>query len=305
MTVIVTGGTGLVGKSLQKFCPNWIYLGSKDGDLTNMNETRQIFIKYQPSAIIHLAANVGGLYKNMDNNYQIFQDNMDINQNILKCCTEFNVHKGIFILSTCIFPDNIRYPINESMLHDGKPHDSNEGYSYAKRMMELMCRLHNKSYGSNFKCLIPTNLYGIHDNFHMKNSHVIPNLIHKCYLAKQHNLPFIIRGTGVAQRQFLYVDDFSKIIKNVFESDESFESLICTPSSEISIKELSEKIRDMFQLPYNQMIYDDTCSDGQIKKTACNLKLLTLFPDITFTDIDQGIRNVIQWVKETYPYIRQ
>lgn len=305
MTVIVTGGTGLVGKALKNVCPEWIFLGSKDGDLRDPGQTTAIFQKYSPTAVVHLAANVGGLYKNMANNYQLFQDNLDINQNILKCCKKFGVKDGIFVLSTCIFPNDVSYPIDETMLHLGPPHPSNEGYSYAKRMLEVSVRLFNKANNTNFKCLIPTNLYGIHDNFNVKDSHVIPGLIHKCYLSKKNNTKFIINGTGVAKRQFLYVDDFAQIIKNVFENDtRSTETLICSGSTEISIRELVEKIRKLFDIPSENIRWDVTFSDGQLIKTACNNKLLAEFPNQSFTDIDDGLRITIEWFKKEYPHLR-
>jgi GDP-L-fucose synthase len=98
--LIVTGGSGLLGRALQKIRPDWTYLTSGDGDLRDITQTRAIFDRYNPTAIIHLAANVGGLYKNIANNYQIFQDNMDMSQNIFKCCSEYNIKQGIFILTT-------------------------------------------------------------------------------------------------------------------------------------------------------------------------------------------------------------
>lgn len=300
MTVIVTGGTGMVGKALQLICPDWVYLGSSDGDLRNPEQVEALFQKYSPTAVIHLAANVGGLYKNMANNYQIFQDNLDINQNIIKCCKSHSVKEGIFVLSTCIFPDNICYPIDETMLHLGPPHTSNEGYSYAKRMMEVSVRLLNNETGSNFKCLIPTNLYGIHDNFHLKDSHVIPGLIHKCFISKNKDIPFIVKGTGVAKRQFLYVDDFAQIIKKSFESNSFKGSLICSGTTEISIRDLVENIREIFDLDPNLIRYDVTCSDGQLIKTASNAKLMELFPEQEFTDINTGLRKIIDWFDVNY-----
>lgn len=100
--------------------------------------------------------------------------------------------------------DKTTYPINEDMLHDGPPHPSNEGYAYAKRLIDTMNRAYAEEYGCNFTSIIPTNIYGPHDNFSIKNGHVIPGLIHKCYIAKRDNTPFTIWGSGKPLRQFVY-----------------------------------------------------------------------------------------------------
>jgi len=197
--VLVTGGTGLVGKGIEAHIlankdkhvnDTYVYLSSKQGDLRKLEDTRKIFAEYKPTHVIHLAALVGGLYKNMENKLQFFRDNMSINDNILSCCHEFKVKKCVSSLSTCIFPDKISYPIDETMVHLGPPHPSNEGYAYAKRMLDVLNRCWNEkegSHGCKFFSVIPTNIFGPHDNYHLEDSHVIPGLIHKCYLAKKKN----------------------------------------------------------------------------------------------------------------------
>ena len=103
----------------------------------------------------------------------------------MELCRITNVKKLVSMLSTCIFPDKTTYPIDETMLHDGPPHPSNEGYAYAKRLIDTMNRAYAEEYGCNFTSIIPTNIYGPHDNFSIQNGHVIPGLIHKCYIAKR------------------------------------------------------------------------------------------------------------------------
>lgn len=116
--------------------------------------------------------------------------NLAINENVLQCAHEFGCVKVISCLSTCIFPDKTSYPIDETMVHNGPPHTSNEGYAYAKRLIDVQSRAYNRQYLSSssqkrlFTSVIPTNVYGLHDNFHLQDAHVVPALIHKCYLAK-------------------------------------------------------------------------------------------------------------------------
>jgi len=210
--VLVTGGTGLVGKGieahLQKNPPvgeKWVFLSSKDGNIENLEETRNIFIKYRPNFVIHLAAMVGGLFRNMREKLRFYRANSAMNDNILACCHEFKVEKCISCMSTCIFPDKTSYPIDETMIHSGPPHESNEGYAYAKRMLDVLNRCYHEAHGSNFTSVIPTNIFGPHDNFNTADGPVIPGLIHKCYLAKkkQHRLRGVGLGKAAAAVHFL------------------------------------------------------------------------------------------------------
>jgi GDP-L-fucose synthase len=194
--VMVTGGSGLVGKAIETVVgrdprpdEEWVYLSSSDGDLRDYQATRAIFLKYKPTHVIHLAAMVGGLFKNLSKKVEFYRENVLINDNVMELCKEFKVVKLVSCLSTCIFPDKTSYPINEEMVHSGPPHSSNIGYAYAKRMIDVLNHCYNEEYGCNFTSIIPTNIYGPHDNFSIEDGHVIPGLIHKCYTAKKN-------GTG-------------------------------------------------------------------------------------------------------------
>lgn len=151
--ILVTGGSGLVGKALQHVITStqdsrfggrsdeqWVFLGSKDGDLRKYDETRAIFERHRPTHVIHLAAMVGGLFRNMKQKGEMYRDNMLINDNVIHCAHEAKCQKVLSCLSTCIFPDATTYPINEVMIHNGPPHDSNMGYAYAKRMIDVQNR---------------------------------------------------------------------------------------------------------------------------------------------------------------------
>jgi len=300
MNILVTGGSGLVGQALQSISMNYDYdftfVSSKDCDLTNYQDTLQLFNTIKPDYVIHLAAFVGGLFKNMKHKVEMFEKNIAINSNVLKCAHLLNVKKCISCLSTCIFPDKTTYPINETMLHSGPPHTSNDAYAYAKRMLQIQSNAYNEQHNRNFICVVPTNIYGPHDNFHLDDAHVVPALIHQCYLAKQNNKPFIVKGTGTPLRQFIYSTDLATLIMWTVETYNLKDSLIISvgEEQEISIRDISYLIAKEFNYEYN-ILFDSKQSDGQFKKTADNSKLLQHHGPFNFTHIKDGIKQSVDW----------
>lgn len=299
--LLVTGGSGLVGNAIKMFQEKYIkdyefiFVSSKDYNLYNFTDTQQMFKDYKPEYVIHLAANVGGLYKNMNNKVEMLETNLMINFNVVKCCHDYNVKKLIACLSTCIFPDIVQYPIDETMLHNGQPHSSNDAYAYAKRMLEIHCRSYRENYGDNFICIIPTNIYGPHDNFNLENGHVLPSLIHKCYLAKKHNEDFIVRGTGSPMRQFILSTDLAELIMLVLEKFNGDNIILSVPENhEISIKDVATNIAKCFNYE-DRLHFDTNYSDGQYKKTVSTKKLTDFCPNYKFTDINNGILTTVKW----------
>jgi GDP-L-fucose synthase len=309
--ILVTGGTGLVGSALrsvrQKYTEyTYVFLSSNDCDLTNRDETHKCFKKYNPDYVIHLAANVGGLYKNMNFKVDMFESNLQMNMNVLNVCHKLKIKKLISCLSTCIFPDKTSYPINEEMLHNGAPHHSNDAYAYAKRMLEVQSKAYQEQYGDDFSCIIPTNIYGENDNYSLENGHVVPSLIHKCHNAKQKGEPFIVRGTGKPLRQFIYAKDMADLIMWVLENYKENDSIILSvgEEDEISIRDIATLIAKNYEYE-DMMEFDDSFSDGQYKKTADNSKLINLYPDFHFTTVETGIKNSVQWFKDNIDKCRK
>lgn len=314
MKVLITGGSGLVGQAIQQLKPsltneNWIYLSSKDCDLNDFQKVRETLENYQPDIIIHLAANVGGLFKNAANRLAMFNTNLQINYNVLENAYQLGIKRVICCLSTCIFPDGLNRVLTEKDLHLGEPHHSNYGYAYAKRIMEVQCRLYNETPGFHYQCIIPTNIYGPYDNFHIGDSHVIPGLIHKAFLHSQLGLdrPFEILGTGMPRRQFIYVGDLAKIIVRLVEDTILEPLLICsTPvETETNILSVAKLIALEFDIHNVMPTEKSDKKDGQQIKTASPQKLLDLMPGFQFIPLDQGIHKTVQWFKENYPNIRK
>ncbi|TNN04805.1 GDP-L-fucose synthase isoform 1 [Schistosoma japonicum] len=176
---------------------------------------------------------------------------MLINDNVLSSSHAVGAKKVVSCLSTCIFPDRTSYPIDETMVHNGPPHDSNYGYSYAKRMIDVMNRGYSETYGVLYTCVIPTNVFGPFDNFDINQGHVIPGLIHKAYLAKKNNEPLIVWGSGTPLRQFIYSIDLGYlIIWTLREYNDSSPIILSVPESdEISIRQAAESVAKAMDCP--------------------------------------------------------
>ena len=321
--VLVTGGSGLVGSALRRMCGpdltyRFVFASSRDCDLTDYDATLRYFRTVAPHAVIHLAAAVGGLFKNMRHKVDMFETNVRINLNVLRVCHELGVSKVVSCLSTCIFPDEKTKsgPIDETMLHEGAPHASNAAYAHAKRMLEVQSRCYREQYGRNFVCVIPTNIYGPHDNFDLDDAHVIPALIHKCYLAKRDGVPLVVAGSGAPLRQFIYSRDLAFMLIWVlqhYDYDAPSESgsgtliLSVDPAHEISIAQVVQHITEAIGLD-NDVVYDTSQADGQFRKTADNSKFKRLYghdAPFAFTPIHQGIRETVQWFVQNYHNARK
>lgn len=315
--ILVTGGSGLVGKAIEWVIENdngkygkqegekWIFLTSKDGNLRSVEATRAIFEKYKPTHVIHLAALVGGLFKNMKYKLDFLRDNLLINDNVLQTAHEHKVKKVVSCLSTCVFPDKTTYPIDETMIHSGPPHESNFGYAYAKRLIDTQNKAYHDQFGDNFTSVIPTNVFGPHDNYDLQDSHVIPGLVHKCYLAKKNGTPFVVAGTGKPLRQFIYSRDLAKLFIWVLREYKEIDPIILSvgEKDEVSIKDVADTIVKAvgFEGDYS---FDTSKADGQYKKTASNAKLMKYLPDFQFTPFEVAVKESAEWFIQNYDNAR-
>tara|TARA_B100000035_G_scaffold307878_1_gene311757 strand:+ start:1548 stop:2468 length:921 start_codon:yes stop_codon:yes gene_type:complete len=306
MKILVTGGTGLVGAALQEVAAGYkhdfTFLSSKDCNLLNYSDTHTWVESVEPQAVIHLAANVGGLYKNMNKKVSMYEDNILMNTNILRACFTNGVQRFVGMLSTCIFPDATVYPITEAMVHDGAPHTSNDAYAYAKRMLDVHCKAYREQYGLAYNCIIPTNIYGKNDNYNLDDAHVLPALIHKCHIAKLVGSKFQVFGSGKPLRQFVYANDLAKAIIELMDYSDG--NVIVSPTEESSIGGVATLIADHFN-KIHDLEFDTTKSDGQFKKTADNSKLLELLPDFKFTPLPNGLSNTISYFVDNFDEVRK
>ena len=284
--ILVTGGSGLVGKHLKDIMPDAIYISSKDFDLTDMSRVDEMMEIYNPSVVIHLAARVGGLLDNMNYPVDYLEENILMNTNVIKACYKYDVEKVVGILSTCIYPDIVdTYPMKEDDMFDGAPPPSNFQYAISKRCLASQIEAYNKQYDKKWSCLIPCNLYGEYDKYEEHNSHFVAALIKKIHEAQD---SIELWGTGKPLRQFMYGGDLAKVIKYVIDND-VVGNFNVAPKEVYTINEMAEIGIQACNKEHLNIKYDNTKPDGQFRKDVDSSKLLSVLKDFNFTSLKDGI----------------
>ena len=307
MKVLITGGSGLVGSEFANLETNHelILLSRSDVNLLNYKDTLLFFQKAKPDAIIHLAAKVGGVKANTEFVAEFYRDNVQMNINVMEVARILGC-KLVSAMSTCIYPDAkyVDYPITENQLHLGPPHDSNFGYAYAKRMLDIQARSYRQQWGCNFINVIPNNLYGPNDNYDLESGHVIPSLVRKFSEAKFNNLDSVVMwGTGVPMREFTFARDASKITLWLLENYDEKEPINIGCTDEICIRDLSEKIKKI--VGYNgKIVWDSSKPEGQFRKPTSNANLIKLGWKEKYTQLDDGLLQTIKHFESQYPKLR-
>jgi GDP-L-fucose synthase len=291
--ILITGGNGCVGSALKSLCANkedWKFISRKDCDLTNREQTIELFKQLHPNYVVHLASYVPGFYN--INRVNSFSDNVRINENVLEASHLAGAKRGLFCLSVNMFPeDPSSFPMDESMIFDGALHGIFAGYAYAKRMLALQCQNYNEQYQCKYFGIIPSNIYGPNDNF--GSGRLIPNLIMKFQEAIKSNSDVVINGSGKPLRQFIYSLDLAEIIMYLVEHYNDSSSIICCSDLEISIAELAYQIGEVMNFRGN-IRFDATKPDGNLRKTVSNKYLKTIIPNISFTSLNIGLQETIK-----------
>jgi GDP-L-fucose synthase len=299
--IVVTGAYGLVGS---EFVGERFYPLPKNCDLRNQGEFIANFPEEYVSGVIHCAAKVGGLGANLKNKGEFFRDNLLINTNVIDSCRYLDIKKLICFLSTCVFPDKITYPLREDKIHLGEPHFSNYGYAYAKRMAEVQIRAYKEQYGLNYTCVIPCNIFGPNDNYNLENGHVIPSLIHKCYIARENGTDLEVWGSGKPLREFIYSKDVARITTWLYDNYNEGGNILVSTSQEISIYDIVNLITKKMGFT-GKIKWNTNEPDGQLRKPSDNSKLRKIIPNLKFTPIEQAIQETVSFFELNYNSIRK
>ena len=301
MRILVTGGTGMVGKYLQEILPDAKYIGSKDCDLLDSKQVDDLWGDYKPTNVIHLGAKVGGIVENLEFPADFYNMNTIINTNVLMMSQRHGVDRFTGILSTCMYPDVVeKYPMTESDIHLGAPSFANFSYGFTKRSLSVAIDAYNRQYGTFYNYIIPCNLYGEYDHFEdPEKCHFITALIRKIIDANNSGQRGIeLFGTGKPLRQFMHASDLARAIKIIIENDITENFNVATPE-ENSIHDMAEITLNAldFDLEIN---YNTEKPDGQFRKTVSCDKMLSIIKDFEFTKLEDGVKKVYNEVIKNY-----
>mgnify|MGYP002654520125 CR=1 FL=1 len=303
--VLVTGGSGLVGRALVEELRHQGYesvisLSRRDCDLLDPESVLKTFARTKPKLIFHLAARVFGLGGNGKFKSDVLVENVRINTNVIEAARAAKVEKIVAMGSGCVYPEfPSGEPLLETQVWDGPPHPSEDSYGHSKRLMLAHLVASREQYGTNFAYAVSGNIYGQFDNFDPLNGHVTPSLVAKFYEAKNKGTPVSVWGTGAAVRDFTHSKDAARALVLMMEQTQGVMNL---GSGE------RRSIRDLVQVLANHtgvdVIWDDSKPDGQLKRVydLGGLAQLGFLPETSFED---GIRQTYDWYAENFPNVRR
>ena len=300
MRILVTGGDGLVGKSLRKILTA-DYITHNDFDLTHESDVRDMFKEFRPDRVIHLAARVGGIIDNLSHQAEYFDQNVIMNTLMVKYAHLYGTKRFLGFLSSCMFEDVPKiFPLTEDMIHEGAPSETNFSYAIAKRMLSVQINAYNKEYGTKYNYIIPCNLYGANEKDGLVQSHFLIAIIKKIYEANKTGASGItINGSGLPVRQFLFADDVARVIKEMVDRDITDCFNIATPES-YSIDEMVRMALRVTKSEHLAIEHNFSFPDGQIRKDISTERFQRLFPCFRFTSLEEGIAITYNAYKEKH-----
>jgi GDP-L-fucose synthase len=300
--IYVAGHTGMVGSAIvrileKKGYSNIVKRTSTQLDLREQSKVNEFFRKEKPETVILAAAKVGGIEANMNDLTGFLLENIQIQTNVLTSAYNTNVKNLMLLGSSCIYPRESKQPIKEDYLLTGPLEPTNEGYALAKIAGLKACEYYNKEHGMNYISVIPTNLYGINDNFDPKTSHVISSIMRRMHAAKENKDPYVeIWGTGKPYREFMYVDDMAEATIFVLENYKGSSSINIGTGRDITIKELAETIQETIGYE-GKLIFNTSKPDGMFRKRLDVTKLKDMGWE-SKVSLKDGLRMTYKWYLE-------
>jgi GDP-L-fucose synthase len=297
--IYVAGGSGMVGSAIirnlqAKGFANIISKSIEELDLVNQQAVNDFFSKEQPDYVFLAAAKVGGIHANNTYPAQFIYNNLMIECNTIEAARRNNVKKLLFLGSSCIYPKMAPQPIKEEYLLGGPLETTNEAYAIAKIAGIELCKFYRREYGCNFIAVMPTNLYGINDNFDLQNSHVLPALIRKFHEAGLSGAQEVtIWGTGTPRREFLYVDDLADACVFLMQQYSGEEHINIGCGEDIEIRELAALVKKI--VGFEGIITNDTTKPDGTPRKLLDVSKLHALGWKHATPLEEGIKRVYQW----------
>ena len=300
--IIVTGGSGFLGRAVAARLPDAVSLASTDLDLTSGDAVFEAFSEWRASVVVHLAARVGGITENISRSADFLIDNLRIDANVLNALRANPPEHFVPMLSTCMYPDQLsddRYPMHEEDIEEGAPPPTNAAYAAAKRSLLHGTRALHDQYGVPYTAFIPANLYGPGDHFGEGKSHFLAASIDRIEEARRTSRDSVeFFGTGRALRQYVYVDDVAALIEAAVGRGPANAALNIAPSENRSIRSLAETVAEVAGFD-GAIGFDGVGPDGQIRKDVSADVLRATFPEWSAieTPFERGVEQTIEWYR--------
>ena len=307
--IYIAGHNGMVGSAIwrtlvDKGFTNLVGVSSKELDLRNQQAVRDFIAKENPEVIIDAAARVGGILANNDYPYQFIMENMQIQNNLIDSALQNNVEKFIFLGSSCIYPKLAPQPLKADYLLTDTLEPTNEWYAIAKITGVKTCQAIRNQFGKDYVSLMPTNLYGTHDNFDLNTSHVLPAMIRKFHEAKENNhAPVTLWGSGTPMREFLFVDDMAQAVVFALENKLPDYLYNVGTGEDLTIKHLAETIQQITGHK-GEIIWDSTKPDGTPRKLMDVTKMHNLGWKHKI-ELHEGIQKTYNWFLQNSQAFKQ
>jgi GDP-L-fucose synthase len=307
MTIVVLGSRGLVGSAvcrhLTKKNLNFVAATRRDVDVTNAISIDSFFREVKPSVVIAAAAKVGGLMANFEYPVEFLSENVLSQTYLMDASHKHDVEKFVFLGSSCIYPKEAPQPISEDSLLTGPLEITNEAYAIAKITGVKLVQGYRREYGRKWISVMPTNLYGVNDNFDLRTSHALPALMRKFHDAKINGLDSVeLWGTGKPRREFMFSDDFASALMHVVENYDDDKPINVGTGTDVSILELSEFMKKIVGFE-GSIRWNNDIPDGTFRKLLdiSKLKSLGWKPE---NDLASGLLQTYEWFKENYENAR-
>jgi GDP-L-fucose synthase len=306
--IYISGHCGLVGSAIvrqleSRGFTNLLMRTHKELDLTSQAQVQSFFQEERPEYVILAAGKVGGIHANNTYPAEFIYQNIMIEANIINSAYENKVKRLLFLGSTCIYPKSVKQPMQEEAILTDILEPTNEPYALAKIAGIKLCESYNRQYGTDFRSVMPTNLYGVNDNFHPENSHVIPALMRRFHEAKINNdAEVVVWGTGDAMREFLYVDDMVQASLFVLELDEQTYQANTKPmlshinvgsGKDVTIREMAETMKEVIGFK-GKLTFDAAKQDGAPRKLIDVSRLSNMGWNYS-VDLKDGLSKTYKW----------
>lgn len=311
--LLITGAYGLVGSAIcelaEELYPDLelIKISSEHFDLTSERDVKIMFDLYHSEthpidAVIHCAARVGGIGRNLNSPYQQFTANILMNTNVIDTAASHGIKKLIAFSSVCAFPKDLKM-IKEEFLHSGEPYPAHRSYAYSKRMVDIQIEALGIEYYEkelNYCSVIPGNIFGEHDNFNLEDGHVVPSLIRKGHEAAKNKSELVVWGSGKAIREFIYSKDIAKACLELLKLKSMPQKILVSGKAD-KIGEIAEVVAKHYKIP---IAFDNSKPDGQLVRLTDKALFEGVLPGFKYTSTESALIKTMKWYDRNYPDVR-